>query len=75
MCIDTVSLPNVSRYGDISIYRCISNLYRCMSLFLYLVVLQKAVKVLRKGLKAIATKLQCEQLMVDHVTSLCIVTA
>ena len=24
MCIDTVSLPNVSRYGDISIYRCIS---------------------------------------------------
>ena len=24
MCIDTVSLPNVSRYDDISIYRCIS---------------------------------------------------
>ena len=27
MCIDTVSLPNVSRYGDISIYCCISNPY------------------------------------------------
>ena len=26
MCIDTVSLLNVSRYGDISIYRCISNI-------------------------------------------------
>ena len=25
MCIDTVSLPNVSRYDDISIYRCISS--------------------------------------------------
>ena len=25
MCIDTVSLPNVSRYGDISIYCCNSN--------------------------------------------------
>ena len=24
MCVDIVSLPNVSRYGDISIYRCIS---------------------------------------------------
>ena len=24
MCIDTVSLPNESRYGDISIYCCIS---------------------------------------------------
>ena len=24
MCIDTVSLPNVSRYDDISIYCCIS---------------------------------------------------
>ena len=24
MCIDTLSLPNVSRYGDISIYCCIS---------------------------------------------------
>ena len=24
MCIDTVSLPNVSWYGDISIYCCIS---------------------------------------------------
>ena len=27
MCIDTVSPPNVSRYGDISIYCCISNIY------------------------------------------------
>ena len=27
MCIDTVSPPNVSRYGDISIYCCISNTY------------------------------------------------
>ena len=27
MCIDTVSLPNVSRYGDISIYCCISSTY------------------------------------------------
>ena len=25
MCIDTVSLPNVSRFDDISIYRCISS--------------------------------------------------
>ena len=25
MCIDTVSLPDVSRYDDISIYCCISN--------------------------------------------------
>ena len=25
MCIDTVSLPNVSRYDDILIYRCISS--------------------------------------------------
>ena len=32
MCIDTVSLLNVSRYGDISICRCISNvcMYVCM---------------------------------------------
>ena len=27
MCIDTVSPPNVSRYDDISIYCCISNVY------------------------------------------------
>ena len=26
MCIDTVSLPNVSRYDNISIYRYISNM-------------------------------------------------
>ena len=25
MCINTVSLPNVSQYGDISIYCCISS--------------------------------------------------
>ena len=32
MCIDTVSVPNVSRYGDISIYRCISSacVYVCV---------------------------------------------
>ena len=29
MCINTVSLPNVSRYDDISIYCCISNLRAC----------------------------------------------
>ena len=28
MCIDTVSLPNVSRYGDILIYCCISSTHR-----------------------------------------------
>ena len=27
MCIDTVSLPNVSRYGDILIYCCISSIH------------------------------------------------
>ena len=27
MCIDTVSLPNVSRYADISIYCCISSFH------------------------------------------------
>ena len=30
MCIDTVSLPYVSRYGDISIYCCISSVCTCL---------------------------------------------
>ena len=36
MCIDTVSLPNVSRYDDISMYRCISNV--CMYVCMYVCV-------------------------------------
>ena len=31
MCIDTVSPPNVSRYGDISIYCCISDVLSLLS--------------------------------------------
>ena len=30
MYINTVSPPNVSRYGDISIYCCISSMYTCV---------------------------------------------
>ena len=30
MCIDTVSLPNESRYDDISIYCCISSVRPCI---------------------------------------------
>ena len=39
MCIDTVSLPNVSRYGDISIYRCISSVCVCVCVCVCLCVL------------------------------------
>ena len=35
MCIDTVSLPNVSRYDDISIYRCISIVYNAHRMCLH----------------------------------------
>ena len=44
MCIDTVSLPNVSRYDDISIYRCISSMSTQTALNMYHLLKASAVK-------------------------------
>ena len=53
MCIDTVSLPDVSQYDDISIYCCISSMYVYVlvyvSVYAFFRLLRLAVRLLQSN--------------------------